>query len=219
MSFGNNVLYYRKKCNITQEELAEKLDVTRQTVSRWETDSAFPDMEKLLELCKIFDCNMDVLVRGDAQAEGEKSDTKALEEYDGHMNMFTKFITAGVGLVLLGLSCMFLVNAIFSNEVAGLIVFLSFVTVSVSLFISSGISHGNFISEHPHIEEYPKEQKKSFMRKMPFLISGATALVLIGVIILIALTYREGYAPSGMTRENWEYVVTSVFFVFIAVAA
>ncbi|MGM9666040.1 MAG: hypothetical protein ACI3XX_05835, partial [Eubacteriales bacterium] len=32
-------------------------------------------------------------------------------------------------------------------------------------------------------------------------------------------TYREGYAPSGMTRENWEYIVTSVFFVFIAVAA
>ena len=66
MSFGTNVLFYRKKFGITQEELAEKLDVTRQTVSRWETDSAFPDMEKLLALCTIFDCNMEVLVRGNA---------------------------------------------------------------------------------------------------------------------------------------------------------
>ena len=55
MSFGTNVLFYRKKFGITQEELAEKLDVTRQTVSRWETDSAFPDMEKLLALCTILD--------------------------------------------------------------------------------------------------------------------------------------------------------------------
>ena len=59
MSFGSNVLFYRKKYGITQETLAEKLEVTRQTISRWETDSAFPDMEKLLILCDLFRCDME----------------------------------------------------------------------------------------------------------------------------------------------------------------
>lgn len=68
MSFGENVGYYRRQSNITQEELAEKLYVSRQTVSRWETDSTFPDVETVIKLCEIFGCNMDTLVRGDAQS-------------------------------------------------------------------------------------------------------------------------------------------------------
>ena len=54
MSFGSNVIFYRKKYGITQEGLAEKLEVTRQTVSRWETDAAFPEMEKLIALCGLY---------------------------------------------------------------------------------------------------------------------------------------------------------------------
>lgn len=71
MSFGTNVSYYRKKYGITQEDLADKLDVTRQTVSRWETDAAYPEMDKIITLCSIFSCSMDVLMRGDAQKEDE----------------------------------------------------------------------------------------------------------------------------------------------------
>ncbi len=70
MSFGENVGYYRRQLNITQEELAERLFVSRQTVSRWETDSTFPDVEMIIRLCELFDCNMDTLVRGNAQEAG-----------------------------------------------------------------------------------------------------------------------------------------------------
>lgn len=71
MSFGNNLCYYRKKMKITQEELAERLDITRQTVSRWENDSALPDVDMLIRLCNLFDCDMDTLVRGDAEVAEE----------------------------------------------------------------------------------------------------------------------------------------------------
>ncbi len=67
MSFGQNVVYYRKELKITQEELAEKLCVSRQTVSRWENDSFFPDMDTLIKLCDLFECDMDTLVRGQAE--------------------------------------------------------------------------------------------------------------------------------------------------------
>ena len=75
MSFGKNIVYYRKKQKITQEELAERLYVSRQTISRWENDSVFPDVETIIKLCELFDCNMDTLVRGDAEAE-EKEEIK-----------------------------------------------------------------------------------------------------------------------------------------------
>ena len=66
MSFGQNLQFLRKMGNnITQEELADKLKVSRQTVSKWELDMAYPEMNKLMELCDLFSCNLDELVRGD----------------------------------------------------------------------------------------------------------------------------------------------------------
>ena len=69
MSFGSNIGYLRKKKGITQEELAERMYVSRQTISRWETDSVYPDVETVIRLCEILECDMETLVRGDASAE------------------------------------------------------------------------------------------------------------------------------------------------------
>lgn len=66
--FGDNVSFYRKRLDITQEDLAEEMSVSRQTVSRWENNSAFPDVETLIRLCELFDCDMDTLVRKDAKS-------------------------------------------------------------------------------------------------------------------------------------------------------
>ncbi|MBQ9134747.1 MAG: helix-turn-helix transcriptional regulator [Lachnospiraceae bacterium] len=66
MSFGQNLQFLRKMNNkMTQEELAEKLNVSRQTISKWELDTVYPEMNKLIELCNLFSCSMDQLVRED----------------------------------------------------------------------------------------------------------------------------------------------------------
>ena len=53
MSFGKNLQYLRQlSAGMTQETLAEKLNVSRQTISKWEMDAANPEMDKALELCK-----------------------------------------------------------------------------------------------------------------------------------------------------------------------
>ena len=55
MSFGKNLQYLRQlSANMTQEALAGKLNISRQTVSKWEMDAANPEMDKALEICKIF---------------------------------------------------------------------------------------------------------------------------------------------------------------------
>ena len=80
MSFGKNVGYYRKKMKMTQDELAERLYVSRQTISRWETDAILPDVETVIRLCELFECNMDTLVRGDAEIQSETSDSSPAKE-------------------------------------------------------------------------------------------------------------------------------------------
>lgn len=66
MSFGTNLQFLRKMHNgMTQEELAEKMRVSRQTVSKWELDGAYPEMDKVVELCRLFSCSMDSLIRED----------------------------------------------------------------------------------------------------------------------------------------------------------
>ncbi len=64
MSFGKNLQYLRRLSgDMTQEALAEKLNVSRQTVSKWELDSAQPDIGKAIELCRLFSCSLDNLFR------------------------------------------------------------------------------------------------------------------------------------------------------------
>lgn len=62
MKFGENLKKLRKNKKISQEKLAEKVKVSRQSVSKWETGEAYPEMNNILELCKIFHCKVNDLV-------------------------------------------------------------------------------------------------------------------------------------------------------------
>lgn len=62
MKFGDNLKIIRKRKNMTQEQLAEKLNISRQSVSKWETGEAYPEMNNILQLCKIFNCNINDLI-------------------------------------------------------------------------------------------------------------------------------------------------------------
>lgn len=62
MGFGENLRTIRRKQNISQEELAEKLNVSRQAISRWEQGNGYPEMEKMIALSKILNVTLDHLV-------------------------------------------------------------------------------------------------------------------------------------------------------------
>ncbi len=63
MSLGKNIQFLRKQQKITQEQLAERMRVSRQTVSKWETDEVVPELNKLIELSDLFGCKLDALIR------------------------------------------------------------------------------------------------------------------------------------------------------------
>ena len=58
MNFGDNLKKIRKYNKMSQEDFAEKVNVSRQSVSKWETGDAYPEMNNILELCKIFKCRI-----------------------------------------------------------------------------------------------------------------------------------------------------------------
>lgn len=66
MRFGKNLQFMRKMHDaMTQEELAEKMDVSRQTISKWEMGNAYPEIEKAVALSDFFNCTLDELFKGD----------------------------------------------------------------------------------------------------------------------------------------------------------
>ena len=72
MSFGKNLQHLRRlNRNMTQETIAERLEVSRQTVSKWENDECKPDIEKAIEICSLFNCSLDNLFRDDLGAFDE----------------------------------------------------------------------------------------------------------------------------------------------------
>jgi AbrB family looped-hinge helix DNA binding protein len=68
--FKDNLVYLRKMKGMSQENLAARLDITRQTLSKWELGEAFPDLEKSKLLADIFEVSLDDLVSYDASSEG-----------------------------------------------------------------------------------------------------------------------------------------------------
>ena len=73
MNLGNNLFQARKKAGKSQEEVAEKLGVSRQTISKWETDETIPDIYQSKKLAKLYKLSLDELIEFDI-------DLKEIEE-------------------------------------------------------------------------------------------------------------------------------------------
>ena len=76
MTLGERIYALRTAKNLSQGDLAEQLDVSRQSVSKWETDTSVPDLDKLVKLCDLFEVSMDELVRGEESKAAQPVETK-----------------------------------------------------------------------------------------------------------------------------------------------
>lgn len=93
MTFGEKLSKLRKENNYTQEELAYSLDVSRQSVSKWESDLAYPETEKLIKIGEIFHCSMDYLLKEEVLDKEEtsadsKKDSEKIRFFDKCKNLF-----------------------------------------------------------------------------------------------------------------------------------
>lgn len=217
MSLGTNIQFYRKQKNMTQEDLAELMNVSRQTVSKWESDTAFPETDKLITLSDYFGCTLDELIKGSA----EENFTEDAAGYDKEMNSFTRAICLGTATVLAGVTTLLFTVVLGLDETIAAAIFMLFVTVGTAIFIVSGIRHDNYVKENPNIKPfYSVEQIKAFRNKFPAVIAGGTVLVLFGVIALMVMQSFVGkIAPDVMTEESFDALCAAVLLLCVTVAA
>lgn len=102
MTFGQKLSSMRKENNYTQEQLADKLSVSRQSVSKWESDAAYPETDKLISLSRLFDCSVDYLLKDECNSKNDVS-IKTLSNHQkiiGYI-LLTVSLLAGILVTLL----------------------------------------------------------------------------------------------------------------------
>lgn len=82
MEIGRQIKKYRLGSGLSQDELAEKIFVTRQTISNWENDKNYPDIKSLLLLSSLFDVSLDILVKGDLEEMKEQIKKEQIKAED-----------------------------------------------------------------------------------------------------------------------------------------
>lgn len=95
MEIGKQIKKYRLELNLSQDDLAEKIFVTRQTISNWENDKNYPDIKSLLLLSSLFDISLDILVKGDLEKMKEQIKTEDIKKLN-HDGAIFSFLLLGV---------------------------------------------------------------------------------------------------------------------------
>ena len=80
MRLSEKIMDLRKKSGWSQEELADRLGISRQSVSKWETDTAIPDLDKLIKICDIFNISLDELTGRESTQETQSPQTIIVEK-------------------------------------------------------------------------------------------------------------------------------------------
>lgn len=88
MKVYQQIKKYRKLCNFSQEELAEKIYVSRQTISNWENGKSYPDIDNLLRLSSLFEISLDTLIKGDVDLMKKKLSSHDMDIWTGVMIIF-----------------------------------------------------------------------------------------------------------------------------------
>lgn len=239
MSFAENLQYLRKREKITQEELAEELDVSRQSVSKWETGEAFPETEKLIVLCDRFAVNMDDLVRGDiahashieekTESENTETEWKVYEDdigFSKHMDGFSLRISAGVFMILIGVALLLTFFAVAETAdkyyvnllgALGLVSFFLSVGGAVFLFIISGINHSEFVKAHGEAKNYfTKEQCAAFNKKFAIGIAVSVGVIIVAVTgLAVSYSVLDYFAFPSLEVKNFADTMIVGAFMFV----
>ena len=96
MELQNQIKKYRANMDLSQEELAEKVYVTRQTISNWENGKSYPDIHSLLLLSNLFGISLDQLIKGDVEIMREEIKEVDLQKFNREAGIFSVLLIGTV---------------------------------------------------------------------------------------------------------------------------
>jgi len=169
MTIGDRLLKLRRERNLSQEDLANELDVSRQTVSKWETNQSIPDFDKIVPLCEYFGITTDELLTGNSNiVEAKDKDVKS---------NFARNIAIAVMLYILSIVAIVLCAAEFNQPIIGVSIFFVLIALGTGLLIYNGIY-------------YKKESKDEPNKKQRNIIKQVTDIVdAVGLLIYLAVSF------------------------------
>lgn len=195
MNFGENLQNLRKQHNLSQEELADKMQLSRQSISKWESGSAYPEMDKVLALCNIFHCSLDELIQGNLKT----TNSSLKHQYNQIINKFSRSLALAIGLILFGTVILIAASsygAPYTNY--GLVGFLLLVAIASPIIVLYGIKLADFKSKHPILDNfYSEAEVDNYNVTFAKLIAAGVAITLVGLVCFIALVSTNVFGTES----------------------
>lgn len=224
MILADKLINLRKKEGMTQEDLANLIGVSRQSISKWESQMAMPDLDKIVKLSKIFGVSTDflldenlgmeqIVIEETAEDLTKIIDLPSLNDYLDSFKKIASSMTLAVPLVILSPIPVLLLEDI--NESVGIFIFLALIALAVGLFINAGfIGHKyEFIEKEPYNFSYGVEGiiEKNIEEYRP--IFKRNVIIAIAIFILSPAIYML----FDMDTENSTMAIV-LFLIMTAVA-
>lgn len=133
MEINKKLLELRKAKNLSQERLAELLDVTRQTVSKWETGQSVPDLDKIPLICDIYGISADELISG-------KTKTTVVKNHDNYKNNKAMAITISILLYFVAVAWIMVCIPVFNMDpIISTAIFMIIIGIATCIIVYSSI--------------------------------------------------------------------------------
>ncbi len=177
MNLGEKLLSLRKMKYLSQEEAAEALDVTRQTISKWETNQSTPDYDKIIPICNLYGITPDELFLGIEKEENNEVDVNE----DNNNNKNKRAIGIGIGVFIYFLAVIWIMISIpvlMINPIVGSAIFLGICGVATVIIIYTCIVY--------------KKEKKELTAEEKLLKQIDDILGLITFVIYILISFITG---------------------------
>ena len=245
MILADKIIQLRKKNGWSQEELAEKMNVSRQAVSKWESAQAVPDLQKILALSELFCVTTDYLLRDEIETEqitaDEPSDKKTVtlsmaHEYIAIRKKAALMIASATFLCIVSIIPLLILGALadltnigISEDTAGIVgLCLLFLinTAAISMYIVCGYrsSHYSFLNDAEFDTEYGvvgmvKEKEKAFKKLyMRLNLIGVILCVLCPLPLILSALANNDLIAAAMTCLLILIAALGVFcFIYVGV--
>ena len=189
MELGNKIKYYRGEREFSQEELAERVYVSRQTISNWENNKSYPDINSIVLLSEVFEISIDNLIKGDVEQMKKEINSEEVKKLNFYATMMAILMLAATILLIPML------------KFIGLYGFIPyFVLVACAMFFAIKVdkikkdndiqtykeivafTEGKRLDEIQKIEE---KAKRPYQKVIDGFLWAAIALLIIGIMIVL----------------------------------
>lgn len=182
MNFGEKLFELRKEKKLSQEEVADRLNVSRQTVSKWETNQSVPDFDKIMPLCELFEIGVEELLTGKKPEEpenSEKEESIKLPTREEIRRKSAEIVSSSVLIYIVSVACLIVAIAVlWLDPVIVTAIFLGVIGITTTRIIRHYMSI-------PKFEKTSKEVKEAEIMKQ---INGIVGVACVIMYFLISFT-------------------------------